>query len=191
MSCRGNTLSEPLRLDSDGLLMGTLALIMDSRPHRVLEDIVVYVKVGRVSGRGHVGDVGGLSGPDVVPVDPAEERVALEVGDPVQTESTFPGAKQALDQIFGILGHVGHMGGELETLLKKTTEEETLSGKWSKEYGERGIMRQKWRAGQRLDRPPRDEFRFRKEEVGRESGDKQTWKHQLRLLLSPLSQMGR
>lgn len=153
--------------------MGTLALIMDSRPHRVLEDVVVYVKVGRVSGRGHVGDVGGLCGPDVVPVDPAEERVALEVRDPVQTESTFPGAKQALDQIFGVLGHVGHMGGELETLLKKTTEE-------------RGIMRQKWRAGQRLDHPPRDEFRFRKEEVGRESGDKQTWKHQQRLLLSQL-----
>lgn len=55
------------------------------RPHRVLEDVVIYVKVGGVGGRGHIGNVGSLSGPDVVPVDPAEERVALEIGDPVQT----------------------------------------------------------------------------------------------------------
>lgn len=86
--------------------------------HWVLEDIVVYVKVGSVGRRGHVRDVGRLGGSDVVPVDPAEERVALKVRDPVQSESTFPRAKQPLDQIFGILGHVGHMGGELETILR-------------------------------------------------------------------------
>lgn len=58
-------------------------------PHRVLEDVVIHVKVGRVSGRGHVGDVGSFSTPDVVPVNPAEEWVALEVRDPVQTKPTF------------------------------------------------------------------------------------------------------
>ena len=58
-------------------------------PHRVLEDVVVHVKVGGVSGRGYIRDVGGLSRPDVVPVNPDEERVALEVGDPVQTKPSF------------------------------------------------------------------------------------------------------
>lgn len=99
--------------------MGTLGFKLDIWPHRVLKDVVVHVKVGRVRGGGHLRDVGRLCGPDVVPVDAAEERVALEVGDAVQTQTAFPGAEQPLDQIFSILRHVAHMGGKLETILKK------------------------------------------------------------------------
>lgn len=98
--------------------MGILGSKLDIRPHRVLKDVVIHVKVGRVRGGGNLRDVGGLRGPDVVPVDAAEERVALEVGDAVQTQAAFPGAEQPLDQIFSILRHVAHMGGKLETILK-------------------------------------------------------------------------
>lgn len=58
--------------------------------------------------------------------------MTLEVRDPVQTKSMFPGANQALDQIFGIFRHICHVGGELEPLLTTTTEEEELRGKGSK-----------------------------------------------------------
>ncbi len=56
-----------------------VVLTVGSCTYWVLENIVVYIKVGGVGGRGHVGDVGGFSRPDVVPVDASKEWVALEV----------------------------------------------------------------------------------------------------------------
>lgn len=103
--------------------MGTVFTVLS--PHRVLEDIVIHIKVGGVSGRGHVRDVGSLSSPDVVPVYPTKKWVALEVGDPIETKARFPGAQQALDQVFGILGHISYMGGELETLLETNIQQYT------------------------------------------------------------------
>lgn len=105
----------------------------DLLTHRVLQDVVIHVKVGRVSGRGHVGHVRRLSRTDVVPVDPAEEGVALEVGDPVQTEAAFPRAQQTLDQVFGVFRHVTHMGRKLEPVLETA---ESASGRHVSGMGE-------------------------------------------------------
>lgn len=96
--------------------MGTVFPVLC--PHRILENVVIHIEVGGVCGRGHVRDIGSLGRPYVVPVYPAEKRVALEVGDPVATKAVLPGAQQALDQVLSILGHVCHMRGELETLLE-------------------------------------------------------------------------
>lgn len=76
--------------------------VPSSAPHRVLQNVVVHIEVGGVGGGRHVGNVGGLQGSDVVPVNPVEERVVLEIRDPVQSEPAFPGAEQPLDQILGV-----------------------------------------------------------------------------------------
>lgn len=91
-------------------------------PHRILQDVIIHIEVGCVSGRRHVRNVGGLGRPDVVPVDPAEEWMALEVRDPIQAKSTLPGTEEALDQVFGVARHVGHVGRELESLLEAEKE---------------------------------------------------------------------
>lgn len=104
-----------------------------SLSHRVLEDVIVHVEVGRVGGRGHVGDVRRLGRADVVPVDAAKERVALEVRDPVEAQTAFPGTQQPLDQVLGVLRDVGHVGRELETLLEPTGKKGEQEGKWSED----------------------------------------------------------
>jgi hypothetical protein len=43
--------------------------------------------------------------------------VRFEVVDAVLAQAVLPAADEASDQVLGVFGHVGHLQGELETLL--------------------------------------------------------------------------
>lgn len=47
----------------------------------------------------------------------SEERVVLEVLDPVLTQPVLSAADESTDQVLGLLRHVSHLLGELESLL--------------------------------------------------------------------------
>lgn len=83
----------------------------------VPQHVVVHVKVGRVGRTAHIRDVGRLQVPDVLPVQPLEEGVLLEVLHPILPQPALPAADQPLDEVFGLLGHVCDVGRELKPLL--------------------------------------------------------------------------
>lgn len=53
----------------------------------------------------------------MVPVEPLKESVLLEVLDAILAQSVFPTADESLDEVLGLLGHVGDMRRELKPLL--------------------------------------------------------------------------
>lgn len=83
----------------------------------VPQHVVVHVEVGRVGRTAHVRNIGRLQVPDVLPVQPLEEGVLLEVLHPVLPQPALPAADQPLDEVFGLLGHIRDVGRELKPLL--------------------------------------------------------------------------
>lgn len=88
--------------------------------YRVLEAVVIHVKVWRVRWAADFRDVGGVTVADVLPVNAGKERVLFEVFNAVLTQPVLSAADESADQVFGIFRDVRHMSRELEPLLRET-----------------------------------------------------------------------
>lgn len=77
--------------------------------HRVVESIVIHVKVGGVHGPPKLGDVRGSAVCQALPVHALEEGVVPEVIQPSAAQPLLLAAQQPADQVLGTGWHIRHV----------------------------------------------------------------------------------
>lgn len=87
--------------------------------HRLLERVVIHIKVGGVGRAGHLGHERGHAHANVVPVNAFKEGVRLEVLNALLAEAQLLTAQQAPDEVLGTLRNVGDVWRELQVVLRK------------------------------------------------------------------------